>query len=430
MWERRLFPEVCPVKTGRSAEGDGPLLDDAHVSPDAPAQVARGKGTLVFLALVAVTLVGPMSMHLFIPALPQVRQAFGVEASVAQLAFSLSMLSMAAATLFYGSLSDRFGRLPVLVCGIGLFAGGAAVAALAPSIGLLILGRIIQGLGAACGMVLARAIARDLYGTARLGEMIAYLTAAYVVGPMFAPPLGGILTDMFGWQAVLIAPTLFGILAIAIAVTFIGETRPERTGSSPPVIRGALRLFGTPRFMLFALNPAFGTAGFFALNTGSAYLMAEVLRRPATEFGLFFMIGAAGYLLGSFLSGRLSGRVPGNVLVIVGSVVSVLGAALLAGLIGLIGLSPLCLFLPSALLSIGQGLAMPHAQAAAIAAEPELTGTASGIVVFLQFLLAAVLTQAIGLSAHTSATPLIVVVCASSTLALASGTAAVLLTRR
>ncbi len=138
--------------------------------------------------------------------------------------------------------------------------------------------------------------------------------------------------------------------------------------------------------------------------------MVEVIGRPATEFGLYFMLGPVGFMLGNFLSGRLSGRLSGNFLVVFGSVVSVFGAVLLIVLIAAFGLAPLCLFLPSSLISIGQGFSMPHAQAAAIATEPALTGTASGIVVFLQFLFGAGLTQIVAFGSDGTAATLIVVV--------------------
>ena len=340
------------------------------------------------------------------------------------------MFAMATATLFYGSLSDRFGRLPVLVGGMLLFAGGAALAAAAASISTLILGRVLQGLGAASGMVLARAIVRDVYGAKRLGQMIAYLTAAYVVGPLCAPPIGGFLTDTFSWQSTQLLPMAFGALGIIIAVVVIGETRQAVTTSRSGLIIGYRKLIGDLRFTLFALNPAFGTGAFFALNTGASYLMIETFGRSAAEFGLYFMLGPIGYMLGNFLSGLLSGRVSGNILVIVGSVVSFTGAVAMTGLIAWVGLVPIFLFVGSSVLTLGQGLAMPHAQAAAIATDPALAGTASGIVVFLQFLFGAGLTQLVVLGADGTSTAVSLVTIASSTLALVCGGGAVLLTKR
>ena len=146
---------------------------------------------MLFIALVAITLVGPLSIHLFLPALPHVRNAFATDEATAQLTFSLAMFVMAFATLAYGSLSDRLGRLPVLVAGLVLFTLGAIVAVLASRITVLIAGRVLQGAGAACGLVLARAVVRDVYGADKLGKMIAYLTTAYVIGPLTAPLSAG-----------------------------------------------------------------------------------------------------------------------------------------------------------------------------------------------------------------------------------------------
>ncbi len=139
---------------------------------------AREPGALLFAALVAMTFVGPLSIHMFLPALPYVRQAFAVDQSTAQLTYGLAVLVMAFATLVYGSVSDRLGRLPVLLGGLALFTAGAVLAVTASTITVLLIGRVLQGAGAACGTVLARAIVSDVYGADRLGKMIAYLTAA------------------------------------------------------------------------------------------------------------------------------------------------------------------------------------------------------------------------------------------------------------
>jgi len=395
-----------------------------------PGAVNTEPGTSVFLALVSISLIGPLAVHMFLPALPYIRQTFAVNPGSAQLAFSLAMFSMAVATLFYGSLSDKYGRLPMLVWGISLFAAGAFVATLASSITVLILGRVLQGAGAACGMVMARAIARDLYGAERLGQIIAYLTAAYVVGPMFAPALGGLLTDAFGWRTLLLVPALFGVVSVIVSLLIVGETRSPGQVPTAGLMRGYVYLLRIPRFVLFASGPAFATGSFLALNAGATYLMIEVLGKPATEFGLYFILGPVGYLLGNFLAGRLGRRISGNVLIVVGSTLAVVGAFLLPFLIALFGLLPLCLFVPSCVFSIGQGLSMPHSQAAAIATEPTLTGTASGIVVFLKFFISAVATQLVVLFPEALAFTLVVVVVGANVLSLVCGVVAVWLSRR
>ena len=390
----------------------------------------REPGAALFVALVAITFVGPLSIHLFLPALPHVRQAFATDEATAQLTFSLAMFVMAFATLAYGSLSDRLGRLPVLVAGLVLFTLGAAVAVLAPSIAVLIAGRVLQGAGAACGLVLARAVVRDVYGADKLGKMIAYLTTAYVLGPLTAPPIGGFLIDRFGWESILILPASFGLIAVVVALTVIGETAPARGAVRHGLILGYRRLIGLPRFTLYALMPAFGSAAFFSQGTAAAYLTIDVLGRPAAEFGLWFMLGPAGYMAGNYMAGRFGDRMTGDFLVVSGSFGSVLGAGLLVGLTLIFGLTTYGLFLPFAVMSLAQGLAMPHAQAAAIAQEPALTGTASGIVVFLQFLFIAIFPQILSAWSDGTATPMMIMVSALAILSLVCGLGAVWMSRR
>ena len=172
-----------------------------------------------FIALVSITFIGPLSIHLFIPAMPAVKEAFGVSTAMAQLTLSLGMLSMAFFTIAYGGLSDRFGRKRVLLGGLVLFTCGAASCMAATNLPMLLAGAYCREPGAGCGVVLARAIARDVYGQDRVAQVIAYLTAAYVLGPMFAPPIGGQLTTLFGCLFMLASVVgLVVILAVAFAV--------------------------------------------------------------------------------------------------------------------------------------------------------------------------------------------------------------------
>jgi MFS transporter, DHA1 family, multidrug resistance protein len=155
-------------------------------------------GPLFALALASISLIGPLAVHLFMPVIPAVKAALGLSDALAQLTFSIALFGMAFATLFYGSLSDRYGRRPVLLSGLALFLIGSAVSAAAASIVPLVLGRLLQAIGAGCGVTLGRAIAQDVYGRDRLVKAIAYLTMFYTIGPMISPIVGGILIDTFG----------------------------------------------------------------------------------------------------------------------------------------------------------------------------------------------------------------------------------------
>ena len=422
-----LEPACCFIRLSDKEELDPVSNEAAKVTPG---KRISEPGAPLFIALVAISLVGPLSIHLFLPALPYVRQTFAVSESTAQLTFSLAVVVMAFATLVYGTVSDRLGRLPVLLAGLVLFTVGAAVAVMAPGIEVLIVGRVLQGAGAGCGLVLARAIVRDVYGVDQLGKMIAYLTTAYVLGPLTAPLIGGLLTDQFGWESILILPAVFGLIAIVIAPTVIGETGTIGTAARQSLIRGYRQLLGRRLFLLYAFAPAFGSAGFFAQGTAAAYLTIEVLERPASEFGIWFMLGPAGFMAGNFLSGRLGDRLTGSVLIAIGSIISVLGAVMLVGSTVGFGLTTLGLFVPFAILALGQGLVMPHSQAGAIAQEPALTGTASGIVVFLQLLFTAMFSQLVSVLSDGTAIPMMFVVSVCAILGMACGLGAVLLVRR
>jgi DHA1 family bicyclomycin/chloramphenicol resistance-like MFS transporter len=183
-------------------------------------------GPLFALALAAISLIGPLAVHLFMPVISAVKTALGVSSAIAQLTFSVSLFGMAFATLVYGSLSDRYGRRPLLLSGLVLFLIGSALSAIASSVSFLILGRLVQAVGAGCGITLVRAIAQDVYGANRLIKAIAYLTMAYTLGPMLSPMLGGFLVDTLGWRSVFVFALAFGTAITAVAYLVIFESYP------------------------------------------------------------------------------------------------------------------------------------------------------------------------------------------------------------
>lgn len=381
-------------------------------------------GWLFLFTLLAVTLIGPMAIHMFLPAIPAVGKAFNVSQPTAQSAFSIALFTMACATLFYGSLSDRFGRRPVLLTGLVLFTLGAAIAMLAHDIPTLLAGRFLQGAGAACGVVLARAILRDVYGVDRLVKAIAYMTAAYVLGPMFAPIVGGALIDAFDWRAEFIFGTVAGAGLIVIAIFFMPETHRNRgrTGSVRTLVGGYRRLLGSLRFCGFAFQPGFSSASFFAHAAAAAFLITNTLGHSASEFALYFMFFPAGFMLGNIVAGRLSGRIAPEHMIVLGCVIAVAAIALLAVWLTTAPMTALALTLPGGLHTFGQGMSQPNSNSGAISTAPELAGTASGIVVFLQFFLGAVTSQLVGFLADGTPTPMLIVVGAATCLSLAIGT--------
>jgi len=371
-----------------------------------------------FIALVSITFVGPLSIHMFIPAMPAVKETFGVSTGMAQLTMSLVMLSMAFFTVLYGGLSDRFGRKRVLLGGLVLFTCGAASCMAAANLPMLLAGRMLQGAGAGCGVVLARAIARDVYGQDRVAQVIAYLTAAYVLGPMFAPPIGGQLTTLFGWRALFVLASVFGLLVILAVAFAVPETRARKTAAPRGVFAGYKSLLRRRRFLGFMLQPGLLSAAFYTHATAAAFLAAENLGADASKIGLWFFAFPIGFMTGSFVSGRIGTSRSIEFMTILGGVIGVANGVLLAGWLYFGGVSMAALFIPGFFVSVAQGLSMPYAQAGAMAVDTELAGSASGAVVFSQFFWPAALQQLTGLLADGTWVPMATVIFAAVTGAL------------
>ena len=359
-----------------------------------------------FVALLSVTFIGPLSLHLFIPAMSAVKDAFGVSTGVAQLTMSLAMVSMAFFTVAYGGLSDRLGRKRVLLAGLVLFTSGAAACMVAPNMPMLLAGRILQGAGAGCGVVLARAIARDVYGQERVAQVIAYLTAAYVLGPMVAPPVGGQLTAAFGWRALFVLASIVGLLVIFAVIFGVPETRTQSAAVPRTVFAGYKSLLRRPRFVGFMLQPGLMSAAFYTQATAASFLAAEHLGADAAKIGWWFFAFPIGFLTGSFISGRIGAKRSIEFMTIMGGVIGIVNGALLVAWFYFGGISMAALYIPGTFVSLAQGLSMPYAQAGAMAVDPELSGSASGAVVFSQFFWPAALQQLTGLLADGSWVPM------------------------
>ena len=374
-----------------------------------------------FVALVSMTFIGPLSIHLFIPAMPAVKDEFGVSTGIAQLTLSLGMLAMAFFTVAYGGLSDRYGRKRVLLGGLVLFTCGAASCMAAANLPMLLAGRILQGAGAGCGVVLARAIARDVYGQDRVAQVIAYLTAAYVLGPMFAPPIGGQLTTLFGWRALFAFASAVGLLVIFAVAFAVPETRARNIGVPRSIFAGYKWLLRRPRFVGFMLQPGMMSAAFYTQATAASFLAAEQLGADAAKIGVWFFAFPAGFMAGSFISGRIGARRSIEFMTILGGVVGVVNWALLAGWLYFGGVSMAALYIPGFFVSLAQGLSMPYAQAGAMAVDTELAGSASGAVVFSQLFWPAALQELTGLLADGTWVPMAAVQFAAVTIALLAG---------
>ena len=375
-----------------------------------------------FAILIACTAIGPMSMHILLPSLPGMQRVFATDFATVQLALTLYLVGLAMAQLIYGPLSDRFGRRPVLLAGLGLYLGGSLICLLAPTIGVLIAGRVVQAVGGCAGLVLGRAIVRDLFERERAASMLAYVTMAMVVAPMLSPTIGGFLDVWFGWRAIFIF--LIGVAAsvlVAVAL-FLPETH-----NAPPEVSGPFQLarsFGEllrqRAFCGYAFSLAFTTGVWMSFVGGAPYITIELLGRSPYEYGLYFIGVSAVYAIGNYTAGRISQRVGSDRMITSGNWIAIAGAAMLVGFVVAGALNPFTLFFPVAVLSFGQGLSIPNAIAGAVSVDPRRIGAASGLAGFLQMAIAAGCSYLVGALLAETAVPMVAIMMVLAILAHAA----------
>ena len=372
--------------------------------------------------LIAAAAIGPLALNIFIPSMPGIQHVFGVSYGIVQLALTLYLFAVAVAQLFIGSLSDRFGRRPVLVLGIALFLVGSVVCALAGNIVTLIVGRVIQAVGGCAGLVLGRAIARDIHDQEGATRMVAYITMAMVVAPMLGPAIGGYLEEWFDWRASFLLLVVLGGLVLGAAWRWAYETNFQRQPMPGlgAMLRGYGALLRSLCFVGYAFNAAFSSGIFFTFIGGAPYVMVEILDRPPSEYGLYFVLVSMGYMLGNFTAARLSRRVGSARMLALAAMLALLAVSLM-GLLGLAELrSPIALFGPMALATFSNGLGLPNALVGAISVDARQAGAASGLAGFLQMGLGALCTLIVGQLLSDSQLPMVAIMFGCAVLAIFS----------
>ena len=353
----------------------------------------------MIILLAAVSALGPVGMQILLPALPVIKQKFYVTNDVAQLTLSLSMLAIAIGTLVYGPLSDKFGRKRVMLVGIVITIFGSIVCFVADSIMLLISGRFIQAFGGAVGLVLARAIVRDVYGPEEAARVIATLVMVMVVLPMMSPALGGELMQRFGFESVFIVIAFASAIALVFLFLWLPETlaKPVPFEGVKSMLMTFSKLFASRVFCGYAFCVTFVSVVFFSFISAAPEIMVSVLKRPPTEYGYYFIMIPAGFMTGNYVARHYGRTISIDNMIAIGASIGVFGIVL-ALLLQTLGMSsPVALFLPIALAVFGNGITLPNAQAAAINEFPEYAGTASGLTGFLQMAVSSVAAQAVAL---------------------------------
>ncbi len=328
--------------------------------------------------LVIITGAGALNMNIVLPSLPGIASYFDVSYSYVQLLISAYLAATAIMQLIIGPLSDRYGRRPVMIISISIFLAATLLCIFATSFEMLLAGRMIQTV-IVSGLALSRAAVRDMVDTDEAASMIGYITMGMALVPMVGPMIGGILDEIFGWQAAFSVSLVFGVLVLLLVVLDMGETNKNPTMSFKAQFGAYPELVRSRRFWGYALSAAFTSGSFFAFLGGAPYVSINMLGLRPSELGAYFALTAVGYMAGNFLSGRYAKRVGINTMLLAGNIVA--GCGMIGSIItfSMGATHPLAFFGFMAFMGLGNGISLPSANAGVVSVRPHLAGSAAGL---------------------------------------------------
>ncbi len=373
-------------------------------------QVGSGERRLLLL-LSALVAFGPLSIDMYLPSLPAIAADLGASDAQVQRSISGFLVGFCVGMLFYGPLSDRFGRRPVLLAGIALYLFSSLACALADSAGQLVLLRVLQALGGGAASVLARAMVRDLYPLGEAARMLALMHMVTMLAPLAAPLLGGYLMLWAGWRALFVVLALFAGLCL-LAVWRVAESHPpeRRGGSLAQAFLAYGRLLGDRRALGYVLCMGVAMAGMFAYIAGSPYVFIQLYGIPAEHYGWLFGSNAAGFIVMAQVNARLL-RYRGPAFWLRRIIWGYLACGL--ALLGIASLQPATLWpllVPLFGCVASLGCIIPNASACAMAGQGQHAGSASALMGSLQFSVAAGASALVGVLHDGTAIPMTLVI--------------------
>ncbi|MCZ2495601.1 Bcr/CflA family efflux MFS transporter [Xylophilus sp. Kf1] len=366
--------------------------------------------------------IGPFAIDMYLPALPSIGQSLGASPLAVQMSLMAFFISLGVGQLVYGPVSDMYGRKLPLYVGLTLFAIGSVGCALAPDIRTLVALRFVQGLGACAGMVVPRAIVRDLHTGHEAARLMSLLMLVFSVSPILAPLAGSVVIEFFGWRGVFWAVLVASLLGLVLLATSLPETRPpaERLGSS---MRGALAAYGQllrdRHFLGLVFIGAFGMSSFFAYLAHSSFVLIDHYGLTPRQYSLAFSLNAASFIGVSQFTGKLSGRF-GLKKLVVGAVTGFAVVMVLLAASSVAGVSSLPVMV--AMLFVGYGflgLIVPTTAVLALEEHGAIAGTASALMGTLQFVTGALVVAVSGLFLDGTARPMLVAIAACAVAAYA-----------
>ncbi len=361
----------------------------------------------------------PLSTDLYLASLPSLATVFSVPVSTVQLTLSLFVIGFGGAQLIVGPLSDRFGRRPVLLGGLGLYVMASALCALAETINLLIAARFLQALGCCAAVMVARAIVRDAYAPEHSARVIARASTWISLAPIIGPILGSYLQVSFGWRAAFVALGVFSACVMAACILRLPETNEHKNPAATNLqglIANYRLVLGSREFWLHVMPGALSYGGIFMFISGSSFVLIKVLGVPTQWFGFCFGAGVSGYMTGTLICRRLLKTISGEQALRIGTTVSMAAGVyfLIATLLGLWhwAMVVLAMFLSM----VAHGINFPLTQVGAVAPFAKQAGTAAGLMGAIFMAFAFVIGSIVGATHNGTLYPLALLACALGSL--------------
>lgn len=357
-------------------------MNMARPSPPAPVMSER-KVSLIGALLVGI---GPVSLALFTPAMPEIVRAFGTTEAAVKMALSSYFAGFAFAQLICGPLSDGYGRKPITFVFMCIYLAATIAALLSPTIELLVAARFFQGVGAAVGVAVSRAIVRDLFTNERSARIMNLIGLILGIGPALAPTLGGVTLALFGWHAIFVFMLIAGVAIILVVHYSMVETvvRDLSRISASALVRSYKTLLSDPYFIMCSLVLGGGIGSIYALATMLPFILIEKAGLTPTEFGVGMLMQSGAFFLGSVVVRRVMGRLGAYRLVPIGLVFIGTGSATCAASLSLLEPTFLTVMVPVGIFVFGNAFMMPAMTTASLAGYPHMAGAAASMNGFFQ----------------------------------------------
>ncbi|WP_426209718.1 multidrug effflux MFS transporter [Massilia sp. TWP1-3-3] len=368
----------------------------------------------ILLLVACFLMLQPLSTDLYLASLPSLGSVFGAPMATVQLTLSMFVIAFGLAQLVIGPLSDRYGRRPVVIWGLGLYVVASLLCAFAPSIELLIAARFVQALGCCSAIIIARAIVRDAYAPADSVRVIARVSTWLALAPLTGPILGSYLQVTFGWRAAFVALTLLSSAVLAAVILRLPETNEHKDARATELAGLAANwrlVLGSRQFWAHALPGALSYGSIFAFISGSSPVLIRILQVPTEWFGYCFAFGVSGYMTGTIVCRRLLPAFGPAVTLRIGSTLSVGAGALFLAAAGF-GLAHWALVTGAMFLTmLAHGVNFPVSQSGSVTPFPQQAGTAAGLMGALYMCVAFVVGTAVGATYNGTLYPLAAIAC-------------------